>query len=40
MVKADGTYKWNRKIRKNRGVTACVRWTDVRSNTVFWARIT
>ncbi len=40
MVKADGTYKWNRKIRKNRGVTAYVRWTDVRSNTVFWAKLT
>jgi len=40
VVKADGTYKWNRKIRKNRGVTAYVRWTDVRSNTVFWAKLT
>ncbi|MFM9136269.1 MAG: InlB B-repeat-containing protein [bacterium] len=40
VVKADGTYRWTRKIRKNRGVTAYVRWTDVRSNTVFWAKIT
>lgn len=38
-VASDGTFRWSRKIRKDRGITAYVAWESVTSNQVFWAKI-
>lgn len=38
-VESDGTFRWSRKIRKDRGITAYVAWEGVSSNQVFWAKI-
>jgi hypothetical protein len=38
-VQSDGSFKWTRQIRKNRGLTGYVAWTDVESNRVFWAKV-
>lgn len=39
IVQSDGTFRWTRLIRKNRGLSAYVSWEDVNSNRVFWARL-
>lgn len=39
IVRADGTFSWTRKIRKDRGLTAYVSWQSTDSNRVYWARV-
>lgn len=39
IVQSDGSFRWTRLIRKNRGVTAYVSWESVNSNRVTWARL-
>jgi hypothetical protein len=38
-VGTDGTFRWTRQIRKDKGLTAFVTWTDVESNRVYWAKV-
>lgn len=38
-VKADGTFRWTRQIRKDKAVTAYVAFTDIESNRVTWVRV-
>jgi hypothetical protein len=38
-VQSDGTFRWTRQIKKGKGLTCYVAWTDVESNKVFWAKI-
>jgi hypothetical protein len=38
-VQADGTFRWARKIRANRSLTAYVSFTDIESNRVRWAKV-
>ena len=38
-VQSDGTFRWTRKIKKDRGLTAYVSWQDVDSNRVYWAKV-
>ena len=38
-VQEDGTFRWTRKVKKNRGLTAYVAYVDVRSNQVVWQRV-
>lgn len=38
-VESDGTFRWTRQIRKNRGLEAYVSWEGVNSNRVFWAKL-
>jgi uncharacterized repeat protein (TIGR02543 family) len=38
-VQPDGTFRWTRKIRGNRGLAAYVSYRDTRSNRVYWAKV-
>jgi hypothetical protein len=38
-VQEDGTFRWTRKIRANRSLTAYVSYTDIASNRVRWAKV-
>jgi hypothetical protein len=38
-VKSDGSFSWTRQIKKGKGLTGYVAWTNIESNKVFWARI-
>jgi hypothetical protein len=38
-VAADGTFRWTRKIKTTRGLTAYVTYQDTNSNRVFWAKV-
>ena len=38
-VQSDGTFRWTRQIRKDKGITAYVSYVDTRSNEVFWAKV-
>ena len=37
-VQSDGTFRWTRQIRKDKGITAYVTYVDAKSNDVFWAK--
>ena len=39
VVQADGSFRWSRLVRSDRGVTAYVAWTDVKSNEVTWLKL-
>lgn len=39
IVRADGSFRWTRQIRKDKAVTAYVAFTDIESNRVTWARV-
>ena len=39
LVQSDGTFRWTRLIKKSKGLTAYVSWTDVKSNEVYWAKV-
>ena len=39
VVLSDGTYRWTRLIKKSKVLHAYVSWTDITSNTVFWAKV-
>ena len=38
-VQADGSFRWTREIKKTKGLTGYVSWTDIESNRVFWAKV-
>ncbi|MFM1965506.1 MAG: hypothetical protein RL134_1231, partial [Actinomycetota bacterium] len=38
-VQSDGTFTWTREIKKGKGLTGYVAWTDIESNRVFWAKL-
>lgn len=38
-VQSDGTFRWTRQIRKDKGITAYVSYVDVKSNEVLWAKV-
>ena len=38
-VKADGSFTWNRLIRKDKRLTAYVSYRDIQSNKVTWIRV-
>ena len=39
VVQADGSFRWSRLVRSDRGVTAYVAWTDVTSNELTWLKL-
>ena len=39
VVAADGTFRWTRQIRRDKGVTGYVAYRDVTSNQVTWLKI-
>ena len=39
VVQADGSFRWSRLVRSDRGVTAYVAWTDVKSDEVIWLKL-
>ena len=39
-VAADGTFTWTRTVGHHRRIAAYVTYTDTRSNTVIWRKIT
>jgi YVTN family beta-propeller protein len=38
-VQSDGTFTWTRLIKKSKGLSAYVSWTDIRSNKIYWAKV-
>ena len=39
VVAADGTFRWTRQIRRDKGVTGYVAYRDVTSNQVTWVKV-
>lgn len=39
IVQADGTFRWQRKIRKDRAITAYMAFVDTQSNKVTWKKV-
>ena len=39
-LQSDGSFAWASQIKKPKGLTACMFYSDVESGRVFWARVT